>query len=380
MKYILYLLIIFISLLSSCIHSNEKGVTNTSEISSALDNKYAQGFSIYNNENGYILNVFNPWQDAKDVQYKYLLTHNADISQSSVFNEVIPIPVSRIVCLSTTHIAYIDLLNNSESIVGVSGAGFVSSPNVRQMIDNGLVKDVGFEQAINYELLVSLKPQVVFTYGVGAEMAGYLQKLRDLKIPVVFIGDYLEENPLGKAEWLKVFGLFTGEQTLADSLFNEIDIEYNSVANSVAHISTKPKVFLNIPWKDVWYMPGGEGYMAKLIDDAAGNYLLSHLKGSNSYPFSLESALESGMDADIWINTGSVSSIDEIVSEHPILKTIPALTNGAVYNNNKRTNLYGGNDFWESGVVNPHIILKDLVEIFHPDSIEHQLVYYQQLK
>lgn len=343
-------------------------------------NLYAQGFNIDNGVDGFILNVFNPWQNANNVRYSYLLTTSEDAKREAGFNEVIHIPVSRVVCLSTTHIAFIDVLDNADLIVGVSGAGFISSPNVNERLKNGLVRDVGYEQSLNFELLASLKPDVVFTYGVGVEMAGYLQKLRDLKIPVVFIGDYLEENPLGKAEWLNVFGLFTGKEQLADSIFNNIVIQYNQTKLLVEKAKDKPKVFLNLPWKDTWYMPGGQGYMARLIDDAGGNYLLSHLEGSKSYPFSIEAALEYGINADIWLNTGSYGTLSEITQEFPIVRSFPVLKRGEVYNSNRRTNPRGGNDFWESGVVNPHIILNDLVKIFHPQLLEHELVYYQKLR
>lgn len=345
-----------------------------------VENSIAKGFSIAIEEGGYVLNVFNPWQEAKGVNYSYLLTSNDSILSNSDFTEVINIPVSRVVCLSTTHIAFIDKLGSTESIVGISGSNFISNPLVRKGIERSLVKDVGFEQSINYELLVDLKPDVVFTYGVGAEMAGYLLKLKDLGIPVVFIGEYVEENPLGKAEWLKVFGLFFDQKEVADSLFINIEKEYNSTANQLVGVKNKPNVFINLPWKDIWYFPGGDGYMAKLIHDAGGNYALSNLKGSKSFPYSIESAIEIGMNADIWINTGSANSLNDILSDHSILRDLPVLKNGYIYNNNRLVNEFGGNDFWESGVVNPHIVLKDLSKILHPDLINHNLVYYQQLR
>jgi iron complex transport system substrate-binding protein len=377
-----YYLVIFAVLLalSSCRQKGSIEREDGISTSNFLRVDYAQGFTIAEKENGFILTVTNPWQDAQGVHYKYFFDYHKSKHKEKDFNEAIPIPVNRLVCLSTTHIAYIDRLEASNAIVGVSGAGFVSNLNVRERINNGFVKDVGYEQALNYELLVSLKPDVVLAYGVGAEMAGYLQKLRDLKIPVVFVGDYLEENPLGKAEWLKVFGLMLGKYPQADSLFNRIAQEYNNTKGSLPNDLDKPRVFLNLPWKDVWYFPGGQGYMANLIADAGGNYCLSHLKGTKSYPFSVENALEYAAKSDVWLNTGMVNSLSEIENDLPIVKRLPILSSGRVYNNNNRVNATGGNDFWESGVVNPHLILKDLIKIFHPNHLEYDLVYYKQLQ
>lgn len=373
------LVVLAFILSSSCVQkpNPDSLVSSPDSLKVAVD--YANGFSINRLSQGFELTVTNPWQDAKGVSYKYLLTSDGKRGGNG-YSEVIQIPVKRVVCLSTTHIAFIDRLNMASSVVGVSGSNFVTSKRVQERIESGLVRDVGYEQALNYELLVSLKPDVVLAYGVGAEMAGYLQKLKDLYIPVVFVGDYLEESPLGKTEWLKAFGLLFDDLPKADSIFNRIAFEYNSVMGYLPKDLKNPTVFLNLPWKDVWYFPGGQGYMANLIADAGGNYSLSHLKGNRSYPFSIENALEYAIASDIWLNTGMANSLIEVANELPIAKSLPILAEGRVFNNNNRVNPTGGNDFWESGVVNPHIILKDLIKIFHPNHIQHELVYYKQLQ
>lgn len=372
------ILLLPILIFLSC-SSHEGSRSNEQKDLTKFKNSYADGFMLGEVDGGFILEVYNPWQGA-DVTYRYALDSGSNRFNNDSFDEIIPIPVSRIACLSTTHIAYLSLLDADSLIVGVSGAGFVSDTDVRQRIDEGLVKDVGYEQSINFELLLSLKPDVVFTYGVGAEMVGYLQKLRDLNIPVVFIGDYLEDSPLGKAEWLRAFGAFLGKVTVADSLFKNIDNDYNSLANLAANVEPKPKVFLNLPWKDVWYFPGGEGYMSQLISDASGEYMLSHLEGSKSHPLGIEASLEYASNADVWLNTGTVSSINELLESFPFASGISVVSDRNVYNNNNKMNNFGGNDFWESGAVNPHIILKDLIKIFHPHVIDHELVYYQHLE
>ncbi|MDX9768893.1 MAG: ABC transporter substrate-binding protein [Tenuifilaceae bacterium] len=373
------LVVLAFILSSSCVQkpNPDSLVSSPDSLKVAVD--YANGFSINRLSQGFQLTVTNPWQDAKGISYKYLLTSDGKVSPKG-YSEVIPIPVKSVVCLSTTHIAFIDRLSMTSSVVGVSGTNFVTSKRVQERIESGLVRDVGYEQALNYELLVSLKPDVVLAYGVGAEMAGYLQKLKDLNIPVVFVGDYLEESPLGKTEWLKAFGLLFDDLPKADSIFNRIAFEYNSVMGYLPKDQKNPTVFLNLPWKDVWYFPGGQGYMANLIADAGGNYSLSHLKGNRSYPFSIENALEYAITSDIWLNTGMANSLSEVANELPIAKSLPILAEGRVFNNNNRVNPTGGNDFWESGVVNPHIILKDLIKIFHPNHIQHELVYYKQLQ
>lgn len=340
---------------------------------------YAGGYSISTNSWGFYIDVNNPWQGAKDVTYRYAFINEKSGFIPSDANEIVHLPVSRVVCLSTTHIAFIDLLSETSKIVGVSGVQYISNEHIDKRVNDGLIKDVGYEQAINIELIMSIKPDIVFSYGVGAEAAGYLHKLKELKIPVVFIGDYLEDSPLGKAEWIKAFGMIFGKAELADSLFYQMADEYCRTAKLVKEVQTKPKVFINLPWNEVWYFPGSQGYMARLIGDAGGDYLMNDLPGNRSHPYSIESALVRAMDADIWINTGSYVSLQQIGDAFPRLKSIPAYQNGMVFNNNLRSLPSGGNDFWESGAVSPHLVLKDLVSIFHPGIISHQMVYYKQL-
>ncbi len=369
-----------ITLFWGCNQTSNNGGRPYDESLEILKAQYAKGFSISSISNGFLIEVYNPWQGATNIKYRYAFTD--DISNDGIkgFDEVVNFPVQRVVCLSTTHIAYIDFVDQTERIVGISGSELVSNPLVRDGIEKGIIRDVGYEQSLNYELLVSLKPDVVFSYGVGAESAGYLQKLKDMKIPVVFIADYLEESPLGKAEWVKVFGAIFGMYYESERLFSEIEEQYLKVKNSVFGIESKPSVFINLPWKDVWYFPGSQSYMANLIEDAGGNYIFSSLTGNRSYPFSMEVAIEKGMVADVWINSGTAHTLQDIALEFPRLAIIPSFKSGRVYNNNNRTNPTGGNDFWESGVTNPHIILKDLVKIFYPERIDHELVYYKQLQ
>lgn len=362
----------------SCIYQGVEEKGTLSDLLLINKPEYAKRFSYTGIQNGYIISVFNPWQGASQIEYTYTL--DSTITQHCLRNNaIVPFPVDRVVCLSSTHIAYIDLLNKVDAIVGVSGVNLVTNSRVHNRHAQGLLHEVGFDQALNYEVLVSIHPDVVFAYGVGAEMTGYIQKFTDLGIPVVFVADYLEETPLGKAEWVKFFSLFFDNITLADSLFKDIESSYNEVKSLVPDSENRPTVFLNLPWKDIWYVPGNDSYMIKLITDAGGQYALSHLKGTNSTPLNLESALEFGLKADYWLNTGTANTLYEIVSDFPMAKQFPALINGKVYNNNRLTNAKGGNDFWESGVVNPHVLLSDLVKIFHPNSIEHEFIYYQKL-
>jgi iron complex transport system substrate-binding protein len=345
--------------------------------------KYAKGFNLQISDSGKILTVTDPWQGAKGVNYQYLFVDSSKHSTSSNADnaEVFNTPLKRLICLSTTHIAYIDELKKTSAIVGVSGAAFVNSESLLARIRSGEVKDVGYDQNLNYELIVSLKPDAVLCYGVGVESVGYLLKLKELGIRLIFIGDYLEENPLGKAEWIKAFGTLFNANDIADSIFNNIVSEYQQATLLTKSIKSKPKVFLNLPYKDAWYFPGGSNYFVKLIEDAGGDYIFKDLEGSKSYTISFEKAIEASTNADVWLNPGAVYSLSDINQIDERLLTLTPCKEGRVYNNNLRSNPSGGNDFWESGVVHPDLILKDLIYIFHSDLLpNHKFYYYRKIE
>lgn len=344
---------------------------------------YAKGFTISLSDSSKLIEVINPWQGAHNVDYNYLFVDSShrSIDFTSLNADVFVAPLKRLICLSTTHVAFIDELGMSSAIVGVSGAGFINSKSLNRRIKDGFVKDVGYDQNLNYELIISLKPDAVLCYGVGAESVGYLLKLKELGIKLIFIGDYLEDDPLGKAEWLKVFGTFFNLNEKADSLFDRLAYEYKNAKEVVGQTKNKPKVFLNLPWKDSWFFPGRSNYFVKLIEDAGGDYVFADLEGSKSYPISFEKAIEAGYSSDIWLNPGSASSIMDIKKNDERLVGITPCVKKKVYNNNNRMSAGGGNDFWESGVVHPDLILKDLIFILHPELLpEHQFYYYRKIE
>lgn len=336
---------------------------------------YAKGFSISSNNIGFKLSILNPWQGAKNEEQSFYFTY----STQNITDSCIGLPLKRIVCLSTTHLAFLSSLGELDKVVGVSGGKYILNEFILNRIEKGEVVDLGYEQSLNYELLLSIKPDIVFAYGIGSESLGYLNRIRELGVKVVIIGEYLESTPLAKAEWIKVFGAMLGKSSEADSIFSKIKSEYVAVSNRFSQSAIKPKVFINLPWNDVWYFPGNDNYMATIIADAGGDYLLSNLKGNQTHAFSIESAIEKGVNADVWINLGSYKSVDHILGDFPRLKVLPVINSRKVFNNNNCISPEGGNDIFESGVMNPHIILKDLVKIFYPDSIEHCLVYYKKL-
>ena len=365
----------------SC-RQNSKPSDITKLNSAISENEFAKGFKIEDYKSFKILYVFNPWQHAEGIVFKYILTSDIkNVPDSLSKYDIILTPVKKIICLSTTHLAFLKELGQEDAICGVSAPEFIYNADIRSKVELGEIKNVGYDQAINIETIISLKPDFVMAYGIGSEASGQFQRLKQLGIKVIFNAEYLEKTPLGKAEWIKFIGAFFDKEDSATTIFHETVERYQSLVKLGSSATEKPMILSGLPWKGVWYVPGGKSYAANFIYDAGGDYLWKEDQGTESLALSLETIMERSNKADIWINPGSVNSLGEISSLDPRMNNVKCFQEKQVFNFNLRRTPGGGNDFWESGAVHPDWVLKDLIAIFHPRLIpNHTFVYYQKLK
>jgi iron complex transport system substrate-binding protein len=326
--------------------------------------------------------ISGPWQGAKGITNEFfLIKRGTSIPEGLDSSKVIYVPIEKIICMSTTHTAMILALNEEKSIIGMSGTNFVYSDKLKPAIENGNIEDVGYEGNLNNELIIKISPDLIMMYGVGNESAGYTAKIEDLGIKVIYNADYLETDPLGKAEWIKLFGALYCREALADSIYNAESVNYTDLASLVEmKVTSRPKVLLGLPYKDTWFISPGNSFISKLIQDAGGTYLWKELVTDVSMPFGLENVYLNALNADYWLNIGSVSTVEEITSVDPRLKELPCYKSGRLYNNNKRISHGGGNDYWESGSLYPHLILRDIATILHPGIFGNdELFYYKKI-
>lgn len=343
---------------------------------------YASGFNVEYYGNHTLLTVLNPWQKAENISFKYALI-NKPVPENNKLQEyqIIKTPVERVICLSTTHVGFIDFLGVNESVVGISGSKYVTNSQIIKQVNNGVIKDVGYGENLNYEIILDLKPDIIFVYGITGVVSTYINKLRELDINVVIVAEYLEETPLAKMEWVKFIAAFFGLERKATQKFDSVAGNYNHLVNLTKDVSVRPGILLGLPWKGVWYVSGSNSYTARLIKDAGGNYLWSDLNYRDSQPLSLEGVFEKAFLADFWLNTGEVNNIRDILKVDERFNALPSLKKGKIYNNNNKMNKFGGNEYYESGVVEPDIVLSDIIYILHPEILpEYSLKYYKKLK
>jgi iron complex transport system substrate-binding protein len=305
----------------------------------------------------------------------YFIQRGGETPPAGFTGEVIRAGARRIVCLSSSYIAMLDALGQVDRVAGVSGLTYITNPYIHAHADR--IKDVGPE--MNYELLLSLKPDVVLLYGVADAQTAVTEKLKELSIPYIYMGEYLEESPLGKAEWLVALGELTDSREQAIQIIQKITSRYQALEALTAHTAQRPTVMFNSPWNDNWVMPSTHSYMARLVHDAGADYIYRENNSNRSTTIGLETAYTLLQKADYWINVdASSTTLAQLEAVNPKFADAKAVREQTVYNNNRRATATGGNEYWETAVVRPDVVLRDLIQIFHPELLPADSLYYYQ--
>ena len=326
------------------------GCSRSSTTITIPEGQYAQGFIITPSEEGTTIRILSPWEEGTIMQ-ELTVPHNQ--------------PYRRLAVNSATQAGFLHALA-ADSLV----AGYCSPKFIYHKHPDAL--DLGSDLSLDAERILSSNADIVLlsTYQQDDKNAEVLSKLN---ITVVPINEWTEIHPLARAEWIRVIGVLIGKQAEADSLFDAVRSAYLSLqeaSHARVRDNNKEYVVSGGTWQGTWYVPAGRTYMAQLFRDAGWGYHYDADTTKGSLPLSFEQALLDFKDADVWIGAParSLSELQQLDSKHSWFK---AYTTGRVYNLYKRTTPEGGNDFWETGVVRPDLVLRDFISIATsaPDSL-----------
>lgn len=380
MKNIIYSLVFFIVLTGSgckrILDNDPAGVEYSNNITEA------KSFGLYHENNISQMTVLQPWANASDKDAKNYVFYKDIKDVPSHYRDatLIQIPVKKVVVTSTTHIPSIDVLGKVNSIVGFPGLDYISTPAVRKRIEEGKIVELGQSEALNVESILALEPDVVVVSAMDGNNAA-IQLIEKSGIPVIYDGDWTEQTPLGKAEWVKLFGVLFDEQAKAEQLFATIEKEYNQVLKQLEGVKEQPTVMSGAMYQDVWYLPQGGSWVAKYFADVKTNYLWKDSDGTGSAALSFEQVLDKGKDAMYWINPAQFESLEEMKKANPHYGEFSAFKNKKIYSLTSRKGATGGSLFFELGPNRPDLVLKDLVSIFHPELLpNYQPTFILQLK
>ena len=342
--------------------------------------QYAQGFEIQTFDDYKKLIIKSPYPNSKQQFNYFLVDDNTDKTQFSDGAILIHIPIKSIVVTSTTHIPMLELLDVQNTLVGFPNTEYVSSEKTRILIDKNQIQELGNDNSINTEILIDLNPELVmaFAMSAGNKSLGTIEKVG---IPVIYNGDWLEETPLGRAEWIRVFGALYNTDKKADSIFKSIESNYNKAKEIAENSKNQPTILSGALFKDVWNLPAGESFVAQFLADANANYLWKDTKGKGSLQLNFENVLDKGQHADLWIAPGYFESKEQMLDASPHYKEFDAFNENKLYSFANNKGATGGVLYYELAPTRPDLVLKDIIKIAHPELMEdYEFTFFEKMK
>lgn len=373
-----FTLFLFVISIGGC-KQNDKNPT-TGNTASANEIQYAEGLEIYKYQGYSIIKVTRPWPEAKESFTYVLQEKNSIIPDSLKQFSIIPVPIQSIVVTSTTHIPALEMLGMENTLIGFPNTDYISSEKTRNRIDSGNIREVGTNETLNTEVLIDMAPNVIVSFGLN-DSNPTLDNLQKSGLKVLLNGDWAEQSPLGKAEWIKFFGALYGLDSKANNIFSEIEKEYTNTLALAKKATSKPTVLSGAMFQDQWYVPQGESWASLFLKDAQSNYLWADTKGTGSLPLPFEKILEKAQNAEYWIAPGDFSSLKQMSDSNPHYSEFASFKNKKVYSYGINKGAKGGILYFEWSPTRPDWVLKDLITIFHPELLpNHKLFFFQKLE
>ena len=358
-KYIIIISILTFTVLSCKKSSENEHVSHDQEYSVTL--KYAKGFAVKESNSHKVIEIFNPWPNSNN-SFKHTFSKN-------------DLPVNSMVVTSTTHIPALELLGVENTLVGFPGTDYISSKKTRNLIEAEQIRELGKNESMNTEVLLDLKPDVIIGFGVDGTNKVF-ETIEKSGIPVIYNGDWTEDSPLAKAEWIKLFGVLFNKEKEADSIFNKIETDYLEAKLLAKNVNHKPTVLSGAMSKDVWYLPTGSSPEAKLLKDANVDYLWQESSGSGSLALSFESVFENAKNAEIWLSPSYYASYTDLENANQHYAHFDAFKNRSIYTFSNTKVETGGVLYYELGIARPDLVLKDIIKICHPDLLSDYQPYF----
>lgn len=374
MKKILLFVIAFISLFTACTRRGNS--ENTQTDGDTLQLHYAQYLTLIQCK-GYLKAVLrNPWNEQKILHTYLLVDSDGVLPTPRPEGTVVHIPVRKALIYSSVHCSLFSELGVEETVAGVCDKQYISLPYIQKGCKIGRIVDAGSSMNPDIERVMDLQPDAILLSPF--ENSGGYGQIEKLKVPIIECAEYMETSPLGRAEWIRFYGLLTGQARKADSIFSESERTYLALKAKVSGIKQKRTVFSELKSSSTWYVPGGNSTMARLYADAGGKYIFDNIQRSGSVSLSFETVFDRAQHADVWLikyNQPTDKSYTALKAEYESYTHFDAFRNRQVYGCNT-----GRIAFYEETPFHPERLLADLIDIFYPDIlVRHTPKYFLKL-
>ncbi len=346
-------------MLVSCSHSNKDSQQNDKTIITK-----ATGIKITKHKGYTEVTIDDPWKADAILQTYILVPRDSALPDRLPKGALIRTPVRKALVYSSVHAGVIKELGHLNSVKGITDAQYFNMPEIKVGVKNGEIVDAGSSMSPTMEKVIALAPEVIILSPF--QNAGY-GTLASLGIPIIECADYMETTPLGRAEWIKLFGLLYNENARAASIYNDVVAQYNSLKELTANLKQRPKVISENVINGTWYVPGGDSYMAHFFADAGANYPWSDVKSAGSLSLDMPQVLNKAHDADIWLlkKLDSNLSYTSFKAQNELNAKFKAFKEKHIYScDTEKTSLFQDFPF------HPERLLKEYIILFHPGLIK----------
>ena len=369
------LIVTIVLLFSAC-----GGGSKTSSVLKSGDTiqiKYAANLQIIKYDDFTKVSLRNPWDTLKTLHTYLLVDKKNKKTDHLPEGTIVYTPIEKALIYSSVHCSLFKDLQSLSSVAGVCDLSYIRMPEIQLGCQQGKITDCGESMNPNIEKVIDLSPDAILLSPF--ENSGGYGRIEKLGSPVIECADYMETSPLGRAEWMRFFGILVGKAEVADSLFFEIEKEYVSLKRLADARTNRPSVITEMKFGSAWYVPGGKSTVSQLLTDAGAHYLFADNMHSGSVPLSFETVFDKGQHADFWLikyNQQTNKTYTELANDYAPYKNFDAWKNKQILGcNTQKVN------FYEESPFHPERLLKDLIKIFHPDLLpDYQLVYYSELQ
>lgn len=368
-------MMICVAALASCGGSHTSSSATGGE---ELKMRYSKLLSISEHPGFTEVTVKNPWDTLKNLQRYFLVPKDSVIPTDIPKGTVIRTPVTNALVYSTVHAGLLCELNAGDAIGGVCGAEYIKEKALMDRLAEGSLVDCGNSQNPDIERIIKLKPEIIMLSPY--ENNDQYAKVGALGIPIVECADYMENTALGRAEWMRLYGLIFGDSDASEKMFMDTENEYIRLKEMASKTEKRPKVLVDQRYGQVWYVPGEKSLMTEMINDAGGRNPFESYQKTGSVPLAPEKVLAEAHDADVWLlkyNQENEKTLSELAKDTPVNSHFKAFKNGNVYGCNTRYI-----DYYEETPYHPDRLLSDMINIIHPelagtDTVPH---YYHKMK
>lgn len=363
-------------LLISCSGNKQSEATIPTTTNSTYNVKYAKGFKVDIYDDYKLISVRDPWDSTRILQKYILVDKSKELPSNLPEGTIIRTPLEQIVVSSTIHSATLQEIGAINTIKGVCEPEYIDIDYIQQGIRNGTITDLG--QAANpiVEKIIDIEPEAIWATPIEGSNYGSVSKTG---IPIIETPDYMETEPLGRAEWIRFYSHFFNNEAQADSLFNETERNYNSIKEKVASVENRPTAFLDLMYGNVWYTSGGDSFVAKMLNDAGAQYAWSDDHRVKTVPLAFEQVLEKAGDTEFWLikyNQPYTLTYNLLSKEYQPYSYFEAFKDRNIYECNT-----GIKKYYEDLPIHPDYILQDFAYIFHPSLFpDYTPRYYNKMK